>query len=198
MVVALDDLGSAYELTMQSLHCEPLAASLHEYNYDISPYLPSLPVVHAEEHPSLSTIRGDTSLGGTMVNNLLDSAIKYNTTGLEIFLTPTGVSETQKLISLFNGLPEGSPVGSYITGLQEPYNFHTNGLVSQDTSWVSHTHKLPVSSREISYCGEQSGVYMFNHVDTGYKSIGSALTMKSRNMEHYVAFTRKPKLYMHN
>lgn len=46
--------------------------------------------------------------GGKLVNLLIVLAEASNSTGLTIFLTPTGQSETATLISMINNLPQNS------------------------------------------------------------------------------------------
>lgn len=193
-----------YEYITQSLHYDPLIVPLVDTDLEINVNLPAwlfmcLPdfsVLHAQES-NLDILRENTTRGGQLVSTLLTSAINSNTTGLDIFLTDTGFKESLKLIELYNAVPANSPLLDHISLMSKSnYVFHTTGNVDLQP-WVLRTHTLPVSSLDILYCANDSGVYMFTHPESNHISIGSSLSMKSRNMEHYVSIVRKPKLFMH-
>lgn len=192
------DFANNYDLVNNHLIHDFLLPALADYSFDISPYIPHLTVVYAEEHESLISIRNDSSSGGVLLNTLINNAISSNTTGLDVSLTPVGISESEKLINFYNALPSSSIVGTFIESVADsPYTFHTTGKVTSE-NWLLNYHTMPVYSKDIVYCGSNSGVYMFTHQNNQDLGIGSALTMKSRSMEHYISMTSKPKHFMHH
>ena len=173
------------------------------------------PLVYADEinidlidiHPSFKTIALDTTKGGLLIQDVLKHIVQQNKLNIPIFLSSLGITETHKLISMLNYLPingvDSMFVGDnklleYLTSAyKSDYYYNMELDLSSIHPIVSYTLPLTTNVEPIANIAD-SGVYAFVHSETSSVGIGSAVSCRSRLIDHMRSFEgNRDKTYLH-
>ncbi len=155
-------------------------------------------------HSSFSTILKDKTRGGVLLTKVIYHISEQNSLALPLFLTAKGIKASHALIYMLNLLPVGCD--SKYKGdnllfqfLIENYNQihrYNMKLTLKEINPLS-VYSLPIAKQKV-IDGDCTGIYCFKHVDTGYCSIGSALSCRNRLNEHMVSVNgHRPQTFFH-
>ena len=140
-----------------------------------------------------------------LLSKVLYHVFDNNKLNLPLFLTSKGIKASHDLIRMINLLPENN--SSEFKGdnllfeyLSKNYNklFRYNMKLSLKTIKPITMYDLPIGYQK-SVDGDCSGIYCFMHKNTGNYGIGSALSCRSRLIDHMNSFNdHRLRSHLHN
>ena len=161
--------------------------------------------MNSKIHPSFHSILNDASRGGILMSQVIYHIHNQNKLNVPLFLTSRGIKASHDLINMINLLPvnnESNFKGDNLLFefLSKNFNksFRFNMMLSLKTIRPNIMYNLPIENQKV-IDGDCSGIYCFLHTETGNFGIGSALSFRSRLLDHINSFRgHRQRFHLHD
>lgn len=170
-----------------------------------------IPTAFAEElsdpvmHPSFDPLLLDTSVGGLLVKDVIQHIHANNSMGVNLYLTPHGVSHVRGLVGMLNTLHEVQDTTRF-TGdrvlldfLSQAFKceYHFNVDLASPTIEPIISYDLPLGRKPVLINTMNSGIYTFKSKVSSDFYIGSALSLRTRLVSHMANFAEGEGTTLH-
>ena len=205
MELAFNDLSRLNSKT-NLLLTSSVKISIRNYsNYTFKIGKDTVEKMNSKIHPSFHSILNDASRGGILMSQIIYHIHNQNKLNIPLFLTSRGIKASHDLINMINLLPvnnESNFKGDNLLFefLSKNFNksFRFNMMLSLNTIRPNIMYNLPIENQKV-IDGDCSGIYCFLHTETGNFGIGSALSFRSRLLDHINSFRgHRQRFHLHD